>query len=100
MLAMTHRFLYLLADEGRALLRAARSRGYRGRWLKDALLIGRLIGSLFMRSLERAERVADAMRLRGFEGEMPGHSKRSLGVLDWCAVLAAIPALIAVRLWL
>ena len=39
-----------------------------GRWLWQAGSSGYLIGALFLRSVERAERVQHAMLARGFDG--------------------------------
>ncbi len=65
---MTFRYLTTLAEEGVAMRQAATVRGYGARNLLGASTIGRLIGTLFLRSYERAERVHRAMLLRGWEG--------------------------------
>lgn len=70
-LALTYRYILLLADETVRLRQAALARGYAPRWLPQAVIVGWLIGNLFLRSYERAERVYGAMRLRGFQGDMP-----------------------------
>lgn len=77
------RYLYVFAEEAARLqtARAARSAG-RGRsvfW--RARVLGHMIGSLFLRSLARAERVYKAMLARGYAGE-----PRWLESLSWRAV--------------
>jgi cobalt/nickel transport system permease protein len=71
LLSMSYRFIFILMEEAHNLRRAALARGYRGRWLGQAVLIGRLIGTLFLRSYERSERVYNAMVLRGYAGHLP-----------------------------
>ncbi|MHB0958644.1 MAG: cobalt ECF transporter T component CbiQ [Pirellulaceae bacterium] len=99
-LTLTYRYLFVLIEEATRLRRAAAARGYRPRWLGQALLIGRLIGQLFMRSYERAERVYDAMVQRGYRGQMPTAREYAFGLGDVGALLIVLPALIAVRTWL
>jgi len=97
LLALTYRYLFVLVGEAMRLRRAARARGYRPRWLGQALLIGRLIGQLFLRSYERAERVYGAMVQRGFNGRMPHSKSLHFQVLDGAVLIVLIPTFIAVR---
>jgi cobalt/nickel transport system permease protein len=97
---LTYRYLFVLIEEARRLRRAAAARGYRPRWLGQSLLIGRLIGQLFMRSYERAERVYGAMVQRGYRGHMPMSREFAFGIPDVAALLVVLPALAAVRTWL
>ncbi len=99
-LTLTYRYLFVLLEEATRLRRAAAARGYRPRWLGQALLIGRLIGQLFMRSYERAERVYDAMVQRGYRGQMPTSRELAFGKADVAALVILLPTLIAVRTWL
>jgi cobalt/nickel transport system permease protein len=66
---LTYRYLFLLADEFGRLLIALRVRGYRMRSQPQRLrMIGHLAGSVLVRGYERADRVSQAMRCRGFDG--------------------------------
>jgi cobalt/nickel transport system permease protein len=66
---LTYRYLFLLADELARLRIALRVRGYRPRGnVHSYRTLGRVSGVLLVRSQERAERVAQAMRCRGFDG--------------------------------
>jgi cobalt/nickel transport system permease protein len=67
-----YRYVWVLLDEITRMKRARDSRLYGGRWLPDAKTIGMMIGSLFLRSYERAERLYVAMVSRGYEGRSPG----------------------------
>lgn len=100
LLAIAYRYLFVLVDEAMRLRRAARARGYRPRWLGQASLIGKLIGQLFVRSYERAERVYGAMIQRGFNGRMPPSMPLHFRVIDGAALVVLIPAFVAVRYFL
>lgn len=66
--SMTHRYIAVLLGESSAMLAAYRLRSRRsskGVQLRDA---GSFLGQLLLRSFDRAGRVYDAMRLRGFDG--------------------------------
>ncbi|MGH7144115.1 MAG: energy-coupling factor transporter transmembrane component T [Planctomycetota bacterium] len=68
MLQLTRRYGGLLQTEAERMNTARRARGYAGRWLWQAGSTGHLIGTLFLRSVDRAERVHQAMLARGFDG--------------------------------
>jgi cobalt/nickel transport system permease protein len=99
LVGVTHRYLFLLADEAGRLKRAADVRGYGGRWLWHAGTIGRMVGVLFLGSYERGERVHAAMLARGFDGLMlaGGHAPR-LGRWDWATLAVWLTALAAIRI--
>ena len=66
-LLLMYRYLFVLADEARRMVRAHDQRTVR----RDALSLrtaGSLLGQLLLRALARAERVHAAMRCRGFDG--------------------------------
>jgi cobalt/nickel transport system permease protein len=65
------RYLYVLGEELRRMRIAREARGYHARWLWQAGAIGATIGALFVRALERGERVYLAMLARGYVGRMP-----------------------------
>lgn len=79
-ISFMYRYLYVLVDEAMRLMaaREARSVGP-GRSLSwRAHVLGGMIGSLFIRSYERSERVYAAMLSRGYTGETV-----TLNTLDW-----------------
>ena len=98
LLALTYRYLFVLVGEAMRLRRAAAARGYHPRWLGQALLIGRLVGQLFVRSHARAERVYGAMVLRGYDGRMPASRPLHLRTVDVGALLILIPTFVVVRM--
>jgi cobalt/nickel transport system permease protein len=69
---LTHRYLEVMSSELQRLRLALRLRAYRNRsgwhgW-KTA---GQVAGTLIVRGSDRADRVAAALRCRGFTGRMP-----------------------------
>lgn len=64
-------YLILLGAEVTRMQRAAQCRGLAGNttWLRYANTA--LIGALYLRSLQRSDRVYNAMVIRGYQGEMP-----------------------------
>lgn len=99
LLALTYRYLFVLIDEVMRLKRAAAARGYRPGWLPQAAIIGRLVGTLFVRSYERAERVYGAMLLRGFRGQMPAAAVLRFRAADGLVIAVFVPLIIAVRVF-
>lgn len=69
--SMSLRYVYLLGEElGRVRL-ALRTRAYRRQFSRHSYLTAACVtGNLVVRSQERAERVAQAMRCRGFTGQL------------------------------
>ena len=66
-IALMHRYLFVLADEAERMRRARASRTFnrerRFRWQT----LSTVVGQLFIRALERAERIYDAMCARGWK---------------------------------
>jgi cobalt ECF transporter T component CbiQ len=66
-LALMYRYLFVLMDEAQRMRRARASRTFRpGRWWTWRIL-ATVIGQLFVRSTERAERIYAAMAARGWK---------------------------------
>ncbi len=68
-LSFMYRYLFILIDEMMRLKQARDSRNFGGRRLWQTRTIGNIIGTLFIRSYERGERVYAAMVARGFDGQ-------------------------------
>ncbi len=107
-ISFMYRYLFVLVDEAMRLqtARASRSVGP-GRTLRwRARVLGGMIGSLFIRSYERSERIYAAMLSRGFAGEVRTLTHHAWQARDtwvglaWVAALAAIAALGRMALWL
>jgi cobalt/nickel transport system permease protein len=66
---LSYRYLFVLADEMGRLRIALRLRGYRNRANRHSYrTVGHVTGTLLVRGVERAERISQAMRCRGFDG--------------------------------
>lgn len=85
------RYLDIVASEFARRSVAMASRGYRPRWLGQAGPLAKSLGSLFVRSFERGERLHRAMVSRGFTGRMPSFGGRSPTGAEWAAGLS-LPA--------
>jgi len=99
--AFAMRYLWLIGDEARRMMqaRAARSVGA-GTLALRADAAGGIIGSLFIRSYERAERVAGAMAARGYTpGSAVGVRMGALRVLDVAFGAGFGLVLLGVWLW-
>src|SRR4030042_667944 len=75
-----YRYSFILIDEMQRMKRARDSRCFGGRWFWQSRVIGHMIGSLFLRSFHRGERVYQAMLSRGYNGTMPGSTGGRLGL--------------------
>jgi cobalt/nickel transport system permease protein len=96
-----YRYIAVLTGEASRLNRARQSRSAvvegRGgggiRW--RATVVGGMVGSLFLRSYERSERVYAAMQARGFDGEFRSMGSRALTATDWTAFAIVATAIVA-----
>lgn len=97
-LQFLYRYLFVLLEEALRLGRARdlRSFGKKGRGLR---VYARLVGMLFVRTVERAERIYLAMLSRGFRGDMPGLARPGMKAADLFFLAAAAFFLLAVRLY-
>jgi cobalt/nickel transport system permease protein len=65
-----YRYVHVLSDERDRMLQARRARSFGRNGLLEWPLLAGLIAVLFLRSLERGERVHDAMLSRGWDGTL------------------------------
>jgi cobalt/nickel transport system permease protein len=86
------RYLFVFADEATRLLRARTARSgvsnnpdYRPggtiRWRAEGA--GGLAGNLFFRSIERSERIYQAMLARGYDGEIRSLPQEKMDISNW-----------------
>ncbi len=90
------RYIDVIAAEARRMRLARISRGHDPRFLWQVGATARGVGSLFVRSYERGERVHLAMLSRGWAGEMPRLSEDVTTARHWTLGLA--PAGVALAL--
>ena len=96
-----YRYLYVIGGEGQRMIRARDSRsaaapdgwnaggsvGWRAR------VLGNMVGSLFLRSFERSERIHAAMQARGYDGTIRFANERALIRADWLLLLGTLTLL-------
>ena len=94
-----YRYSFILIDEMYRMKRARDSRSFGGRWFWQTQVIGHMIGTLFLRSFHRGERVYLAMLSRGYQGTMPESTASRLG---WGEILflSLSPLLLFLRIYL
>jgi cobalt/nickel transport system permease protein len=96
-LGFMHRYGRLFVEESRRMQRAMQSRNYEPRWLGQVPALGRMLGSLFVRSYSRGERVYVAMVSRGYEGTFRLEQSRRFGLLDVTFLVGLLGAAAAIR---
>ncbi|HSV91911.1 MAG TPA: cobalt ECF transporter T component CbiQ [Desulfobacterales bacterium] len=95
LLLMTYRYIFVLEEEYQRLARAARIRGFRaGTDLHTYRTYAYLVGMLFVRAADRAERVRNAMLCRGFRRRF--HSLQEFRTTGRDIVFAAAMAAVVV----
>jgi cobalt/nickel transport system permease protein len=68
-LSFMYRYMFVLVDEVIRMKQARDSRNFGGKRTWQLKTIGNMVGTLFIRSYERGERVYGAMVARGFDGQ-------------------------------
>ncbi|MDA8123158.1 MAG: cobalt ECF transporter T component CbiQ [Deltaproteobacteria bacterium] len=86
-LLFMYRYLFVLMEEAMRVVRARDMRSFGKRGTGGRIFI-RIVGTLFLRTVERAERIYGAMLARGFRGEVPSMRHEILRIADVLFVLA------------
>lgn len=68
-LLFLHRYLFVLVEEGTRLVRARALRSFNGKG-QGLGIFAQMVGQLLLRTIDRAQRIHQAMRCRGFNGEI------------------------------
>lgn len=97
---LAYRYAFLLATELRRLQVALRVRGFRTRPDRHGYrTLGHVTGAILVRGADRAERVSDAMRCRGFDGRFHTLTAFRTHFGDVLAFLTVLVTTIALILW-
>lgn len=103
-ISFMYRYLFVLADEAGRLMRGRAARSGQSSQQKTggslawrARVTGGMIGQLFIRSLERSDRVYNAMLARGYTGEMLTMNPHIMHGRDWVAGLIFILYLLLIQ---
>ena len=81
-LSFMYRYIFVLTDEVLRMKQARDSRSFGEKRSRQIKTIGNVIGTLFLRSYERGERVYAAMVSRGFDGEIRTLSSTTMRYTD------------------
>jgi len=89
-LVFLYRFLFVLLAEAQRMVLARDLRAFDGRG-RGLRVTAQLLGTLCMRTVERAQRIYQAMCSRGFSGRLPSVGSARLRMADWaCLSLMAL----------
>lgn len=97
---LAYRYAFLLADELRRLRVALRVRGFRTRADRHGYrTAGHVVGAVLVRGADRADRVSEAMRARGFDGRF--HTLTAFRTTAWdvAGFAALVLAMAAMVIW-
>jgi cobalt/nickel transport system permease protein len=105
-ISFMYRYLFVLADEAARLLRARQARSARlagtgahgGSLIWRAKVTGHMVGQLFSRSLERSDRVYNAMLARGYHGRLLTMTPHAMTRFDWLAGGTAVLFILLIQL--
>jgi cobalt/nickel transport system permease protein len=105
-LSFSYRYLFIMIDEAQRLLRARECRcaeqpGQRsgGSIAWRARVVGSMVGTLFLRSYERSERIYVAMLARGYDGEIRTLRPRTLSTGERGLLMTALASFAALILF-
>jgi cobalt/nickel transport system permease protein len=96
-IVLLYRYSLLLVDEAMALQKARNLRSF-GRRGRDISTTAKLVGSLLLRTVERATRVHKAMLARGFSGRMHHSASNRLRANDIVLGAALVVSFLGIRL--
>jgi len=97
-LLFLYRYLFVISDEGSKMFRSVELRSEKGRPLSFRVY-GSLLGTLLIRSMDRAERVYRAMAARGFNGEIRVLRPSSFGWKDAAFIVGWLAFFSVARTW-
>lgn len=103
-IAFMYRYLFVLVDEVERLLRARAARSARpagggggGSLGWRAGVAGHMAGQLFVRSLDRSDRVYQAMLARGYRGELLTLAPHAMRPRDWLVLATGLLAVVLLQ---
>jgi cobalt/nickel transport system permease protein len=96
-LLFLYRYLFVLIEEASRMLRARSLRAVNNKDM-GIRVFGYLVGSLLLRTMDRAQRIHLAMLSRGFEGEIRINRPLRIGVKDICFFLGWASLFVIMRL--
>lgn len=104
-ISFMYRYLFVLTDEVLRLRRAREARSARipgkksgGSLIWRAKTAGSIAGQLFLRSLERSDRIYNAMLARGYQGQLLTLNAHLMERKDWAVGAAALGILLLIQI--
>jgi cobalt/nickel transport system permease protein len=105
-ISFMYRYLFVMADEAKRLLRAREARSARlpgqagngGSLWWRAKIAGGIVGQLFLRSFDRSDRVYNAMLARGYRGELLTMNPHHMTQRDWFVGGTAVVLILLVQI--
>ena len=88
-LLFLYRYIFVLVEEAMRVVRARDMRSF-GRNGSGVRIFITIVGVLFIRTVERAERIYFAMLARGFQGDMPTPKQYRLAGRDWAFAVSVL----------
>ena len=95
---LTYRYIIIIAGEAIVMKRAREARGY-GRSNYPIKEWERFVGLLMIRSTNRAKRIHQAMKARGFEGVLPLGSHLKWTISSWLWAIGWVAAIAFLRFY-
>jgi cobalt/nickel transport system permease protein len=99
-LGFLYRYIFVLTEEAMRMKQARDCRRVgRAPFMEELKILGSMLGTLLIRSFERAERMHSAMLSRGYSGDFPVVSPKKISWLD-LAFLSGVTVFIALTFFL
>jgi cobalt/nickel transport system permease protein len=98
-ISFMYRYIFVITDEMMSMKRARDSRAFGGSIVWHTKTAGAIIGTLFVRSYERAERVYLAMASRGFTGTIKVLEDFKISKLDFLFSIPFFFCLVFIHIW-
>ncbi|MGV8057064.1 MAG: cobalt ECF transporter T component CbiQ [Smithellaceae bacterium] len=95
-LLFLYRYIFVLGEEVMCIIRARDMRSYNRKGTGIKVFV-RIIGVLFLRTIEKAERIYFAMLARGFQGDMPIRQRYHFTARDLTFMTVAVTFLFVFR---
>ena len=99
LLSFMYRYIFVLTDEAQRMEQARRARYFGGNYTRQVRVFANMIGLLFIRTYERAERIYQSMRARCFDGQILTLNNLSLRKVDIFYLVTFIGLLGVIKIW-
>ncbi len=99
MITFTYRYIFVFMKEFSDISRSIDSRGFKRRTdMYTIRTLGKAVGMLFVKSVERSERVYIAMQSRGYTGTLKSFDEFEMVKMDWAKAFVIVGAALGLHL--